>query len=384
MQSNSLVNKLTLGRVEKSYVDRADTLEKVAFYTDLALGGLYGYGNSDALTYMGAATTVDPVIRVANTPAQVWKVICKQDSLYCSNMSNDGETERKIYGDKAEIEIGDKRQIFDLSELTPSTTTGVITVSNNGILNPRDDALKNAIKQNSWETNKDGIAVVYNRPTSNAVSELIYALYDKTNDLVGGRLPLTSAEKMNIKIYDYAKQNNYQLDLNNHSRGGLTASVALQRANREGLTGIPIRESRFFGTATHVQDYADQLANRNGLYKYTDINGKEWEGLSKAKSAVHQADFVGNKWNLGLMGFNKTTGGACLYCYSHSSYMGEVPIENLIDDDGYYIDKNGTRITDPITNPYLKEFNEKWGNDKNSGNPSLPLLITPEIQKSRE
>lgn len=26
------------------------------------------------------------------------------------------------------------------------------------------------------------------------------------------------------------------------------------------------------------------------------------------KSAVHKADFVSNKWNIGLMGFNDTTG----------------------------------------------------------------------------
>ena len=87
--------------------------------------------------------------------------------------------------------------------------------------------------------NKEGVAVVYNRPTSNLLSELLYAAYDKTNDLLGGRLPLTTAEKANVKLYQYAKDNKYQIDLSNHSRGGLTASVALQYANRNGLTNIP-------------------------------------------------------------------------------------------------------------------------------------------------
>ncbi|MDG6881149.1 Filamentous hemagglutinin [Phocoenobacter uteri] len=364
--------------------DKADTLEKVAFYTDLALGGLYGYGNSDALTYMGVATTVDPAIRAATTPAQVWEVKCKQDGLYCSNKSYDGKTVRPIYGDKAEI--GDKRQIFALSELTPSNTTGVITVSNNGILNPRDDALKNAIKQNKWETNKDGIAVVYNRPTSNVVSELIYALYDKTNDLAGGRLPLTSAEKMNIKIYDYAKQNNYQLDLNNHSRGGLTASVALQKANRDGLKEIPIRESRFFGTATNVQDYSNQLANVN---KYThtvqNTDGTTSQQGSQVLSAVHYTDFVGRTPLIGfrskyLVGGNKPTGGVedKWFLYSHSSYVGEVPTENLIDDNGRFIDEKGNRVSKKINNPYRKEFKEVWSLDENNKNLSLPIVIKPE------
>ncbi|MDG6881145.1 Uncharacterised protein [Phocoenobacter uteri] len=84
------------------------------------------------------------------------------------------------------------------------------------------------------------------------------------------------------------------------------------------------------------------------------------------------------------MGFNKTTGGACWFCYSHSSYYGEVPAENLIDENGHKIDENGTRVTDPVINPYSEEFREKWINDKNRENPSLPQLVTPEIQSGKE
>ena len=163
--------------------NRANKLEKVAFYVDLALGGLQGWGNADATKYVGTAVASDPVVRAATAPEQIWLTTCKQDSLYCSNFNKDGS---KRPTEKGKAEIGNKRQIFDVTELKPSDSNNVITISNNGIMNPLNDALKNAIKQNKWETNKEGVAVVYNRPTSNLISELLYAAYDKTNDLLGG------------------------------------------------------------------------------------------------------------------------------------------------------------------------------------------------------
>ncbi|OOF46631.1 hypothetical protein BKK52_11150 [Rodentibacter trehalosifermentans] len=220
--------------------------------------------------------------------------------------------------------------------------------------------------------------VVYNRPTGNYVSELIYAGYDKLNDLIGGHLPLTTAEKANIQLYDYAKRNGYQFDLSNHSRGGLTASVALQNANRNGLTNIPIRESRFFGTATHVQDYKNNLVENNGGYIYKDKNGHwQYRDETEVKSAVHKADFVGNKWNLGLTGFNETTGGECLLCYSHSSYYAEKPSEYLRNEKGGFIDLKGNVVSEEnqIKNPYFEDFNKIWKSTENNINLSLPKNV---------
>lgn len=57
------------------------------------------------------------------------------------------------------------------------------------------------------------------------------------------------------------------------------ASVAIQKVNSIGLAGIPIKESRFFGTATNVKDYAGYL--------------KENNQNAVTKSAVHYTDFVG-------------------------------------------------------------------------------------------
>ena len=354
--------------------EQADTWERASLATDLVLGGVYGWGNSTALKYTGSAAVGTPMARTAFSPEQIWLEKCKQDSLYCADHNMDGALRPKENDKKAQI--GYKRQIFDISELKPSDLNNVITISNNGIFNPFDDALKNAIKQNKWNTNKEGVVVVYNRPTGNIISEMLYAAYDKTNDLLGGRLPLTTAEKANVKLYNYAKQNGYQIDLSNHSRGGLTASVALQYANRNGLTNIPIRESRFFGTATNVQSYKNNLVENNGGYIYKDKNGI-WQSSdgTEVKSAVHKSDFVGNKWNLGLTGFNDTTGGACLLCYSHSSYYAEIPLEHLINENGDFIDNKGNVVKTQVLNKYSDDFIKIWAPKDKNTNSSLPKII---------
>ena len=368
--------------------EQADTWERVSLVTDLVLGGVYGWGNSTALKYTGSAAVGTPMTRTAFSPEQIWLEKCKQDSLYCADHNMDGTLRPKENDKKAQI--GYKRQIFDISELKPSDLNNVITISNNGIFNPFDDALKNAIKQNKWDTNKEGVVVVYNRPTGNIISEMLYAAYDKTNDLLGGRLPLTTAEKANVKLYDYAKQNGYQIDLSNHSRGGLTASVALQYANRNGLTNIPIRESRFYGTATHVQDYANQLAHVNGSYRYLDKNNQEKTSNGTVKSAVHYTDFVGRTPLVGLrskyiVGGNEPTGGVenTWFTYSHSSYFAERPSEYLINEDGKPINNKGIVVAkeSAIANEYWEEFKEKWQPTKNNPNPSLPIEVKPQAIK---
>ena len=161
-----------------------------------------------------------------------------------------------------------------------------------------------------------------------------------------------------------------------HRGGGLTASVALQYANRNGLTNIPIRESRFFGTATNVQSYKNNLVENNGGYIYKDKNGN-WQSSdgTEVKSAVHKADFVGNKWNLGITGFNNTTGGACLFCYSHSSYYAEIPSVALVNDNGDPINLKGEVVSkaNQAKNKYFLDFDKIWG-DTNR-NLSLPKSV---------
>ncbi|MCW9733584.1 hypothetical protein L5B97_08940 [Avibacterium sp. 20-15] len=159
----------------------------------------------------------------------------------------------------------------------------------------------------------------------------------------------------------------YQVDTNNHGRGSLTASISLRDMNIwKGETNIPIRKSRFYGTATNVEAYANQL-KRNG-YSYTTKDGKTYQ--SGAYSAVHKADFVGNKLLLGLVGSNEVTGGNCWIYYSHSSYFAEVPSKYLIATKN----KNEKRV----------EYENIWGEYNGINNMSQPKLVPSNKIKNRE
>ena len=130
----------------------------------------------------------------------------------------------------------------------------------------------------------------------------------------------------------------------------MTAIVALQYANRYGLIGIPISEARFYGTATHVPWYANQLVT-NGYEK------------SRVYSAVHYTDFVGRTPLIRfrspyIIGGNAPTGGVenKPFMYSHSSYFREEPKDILIDEKGRNIDANGKLTGDKTNdNPYLDD-----------------------------
>ncbi len=306
-------------------------------------------------------------------PTEVWEVKCNGDSLYCADLNLD-ESKRSLEDGKAQI--GNKRQIFDINEIRPSESSGVITASNNGIMNPLDDALKNAVKQNLWTTSSKGVFVIYNPPTTNIISELLYAGYDKNNDLLGGILPLTNAEKTNIELYNYAKENGYLLDISNHSRGGLTASVAIQDANGNGLTQIPLNQARFYGTATNVQDYSNWILENNNFVNPETLNS------TGVYSAVHQADFVGRPPL--ILGGNPSSGGDCWFCYSHSSYSAEIPSEYLVNEKGQYIDDKGKVVSENnrVRNKYYNDYLKIWGNSPSS-NLSLPESVLPSSKSGK-
>ena len=147
----------------------------------------------------------------------------------------------------------------------------------------------------------------------------------------GSHLTLTGAELANQELYKSAKYNDYLFDVSSHSRGGLTASNALQDLNNnQGIVGLPINQSRFYGSATNVQDYANQLVTN---------------GSGQAYSSVHQTDFVGRTpWLLGrtkyVVGGNEVTGGVGItpkYFYSHSSYRYEMPPETIFINGYWFI-----------------------------------------------
>nr|WP_312266989.1 hemagglutinin repeat-containing protein [Neisseria sp.] len=355
---------------EAAVLDKqADELNEKIRWVDAGLGSVWGAGNSDMAWSMFATTQADRAVRSATAPKEMW-------------------FQKKVIDEKTGEVTIDSRQIWSLSDLSKEELASiqdkngkVITVSNPGIFNNREDSLKNAAKQNLNSTNSNGVIVVMNPPTgkyegwwlpTSLVSELMYVGYDQLNNkLFQGYLPKTNSEKLNQDIYREVKkmENGWSVDPSNHSRGGITASVALKDwVNNKEQNGVaPIRKARFYGTATNVQnDYADVL-QKNG-HTYIGSDGKTYN--SGAYSIVHNKDFVGNKWIPFLLGNNDTALGACKgFCYSHSSYFAEVPKIGTKEFDDYVkiwgkleYDLRGNPINK--SKPKLVEPNKKEGGGK--------------------
>ncbi|ACA31896.1 filamentous haemagglutinin family outer membrane protein [Histophilus somni 2336] len=360
-------------------LDREATdLDEKVRWLDMGLGLLQGSaGNSKTMLGVFAGTQADRAVRSATAPKEMW---------YHKKVINEKTGKVKL----------ESRQIWSLNDLSreelasiQDTNGKVITVSNPGIFNNREDSLSNAEKQNLNSTNSSGVIVVMNPPTGNykgwwilssMVSELMYVGYDQLNNKVfQGYLPKTNSEKLNQDIYREVQNmgNGWSVDTDNHSRGGITASVALKDwVNNKEQNGIaPIRKARFYGTATNVQnDYADVL-QKNG-YTYTSADGKTYN--SGAYSIVHDKDFVGNKWIPFLLGNNETTKGDCgIFCYSHSSYFAEVPEQYQRDEDGNIKMENGK----PVETENWKDYTKKWGTPKTGAdgdiNHAIPKLVNP-------
>lgn len=211
----------------------AAKLDEKARWIDAGMGAIWGLGDADMLKGMFGVTQAVRAKRSATAPKEMWYQTC--------SASTGGQCE--------------SRQIWSLSDLTEEELNlikkgdQVVTVSNPGIFNDKEASLANAAKQNTNETNKIGTLVVMNPPTgkydgwwilSSATSELMYAGYDKLNDILGGKLPLTNSEKLNQDIYLEAMGKGLQIDPSSHSRGGLTSSVALKDLNNnQGINQYP-------------------------------------------------------------------------------------------------------------------------------------------------
>lgn len=82
------------------------------------------------------------------------------------------------------------------------------------------------------------------------------------------------------------------------------------------------------------------------------------------------------------MGFNETTGGNCVFCYSHSSYFAEVPEPYLRNELREFIDLKGNVVgeNNKVKNNYSKDFEDKWNPKDEKEPPSLPITIKPEYK----
>ena len=336
-------------------------MEQNIAYLDTALGILWA-GDIGTAALETVALHADYAKNAARhiTAGQVYKVTCSDQAAkyQCKDINNVNDAiadlqESKLSNEKNKGAPFDGKaiQIFDYSEIMDGT---IVKISNPGIYNNEEAAFRNAVKQNPEAAANGKLYVVVNNPVVEVIPGLGevggYAFYDKLNEWLGGRLPLTNAEKTNAELKMLAKKTNTLIDTNDHSRGSMTEKVSLAYLqNVLGITGIPIEKTKFLGPAAHAPGYFKMLS-KNGYVDEYGISSSFFMGN-------HNTDFVGR-----LVGLNPATAGECKgnplgACYSHSSYNGAYYLEPYLTDPfgQYYIDKN-TR--DYIPNPEFQKIDK--------------------------
>ncbi|TCP94918.1 filamentous hemagglutinin [Cricetibacter osteomyelitidis] len=356
----------------KELENQAHNLSQLTSYIDTALGTAWGLTNSISTAALQVTAQHADYAKNAGThitAGSVYKVDCSGGvaQRYCREM--DDKTR------KTEWE-GGAREIYDINEIQNKNGKNVI-ISNPGIYNSKYEAFRNAVKQNPDAAENGNLYVVLNSPSYEGIpflSEvLFYASYDKLNETIGAKLPLTYAERTNMLLNKYAAIKGLTLEKSNHSRGSLTESVSLQYTNNhfKDKNGkpipIPLEKVRFVGAAANAERYYGVLEN-NG---YVNKNGVS----TTFGQASHNQDFVALPPV--ILGGNTVTGGACgKLCYSHSGYYGKVPDEFLKGDNNQpLLDQNGKKIK----NLEYKEYVELWGEPKKDQNGNLINVSAPNI-----
>ncbi|MCW5299321.1 filamentous hemagglutinin N-terminal domain-containing protein [Herbaspirillum lusitanum] len=218
---------------------------------------------------------------------------------------------------------------------------GKIYVYNHGIMNTEKQALENAGRQSNDAANAHGVYVIINPYTGNPVAEVLYAGWDKLNEILGAALPISNASKANIDIREQAKMQGGVVIEVDHSRGSLTSSNAVAEQLNRGTTDVAIGSVTFNGAAAN----ADRMADR--------VN-QATSGRGVVYQSTHKNDPVGT-----MIGGNAPTGGnTSSFPDSHGAYTGYLPPER--NDSG---DRNRSR----------NETDVVWG----KGQISTPLLVPP-------
>ncbi|UOV06924.1 hemagglutinin repeat-containing protein [Pseudoxanthomonas mexicana] len=302
--------------------EEAAGIKKTAMWLDIAAMGIYTGPDIGTLLTGETLTQIDLVRRTATAQNKIVVQQCEASGQNCA--------QREV--DLKDVAIGPDGKIY---------------VFNNGIFNKEEYALATGAKQNSNESNAQGVYYILNPYTGNPVAEMLYAGYDKLNDLLGGTLPLTSAEMANQAIIESAKANGGIVDSVNHSRGGMTWTNAMQDLENQGKEQLPIGSVRYNGAA------ANALEAANLVDKIDDDRGQVYQ-------STHPTDIVG-RW----LGRNPATGekNDGSFPGSHSSYTGYLPLPNV--------------SVGKVEN--LREVTDKnWG----TGNYSIPASVPPTGSKS--
>jgi len=139
---------------------------------------------------------------------------------------------------------------------------GVINVFNHGINQDEDAAINTAKEQTyAFEDGEGTVYAVINPHTGSFLSEVLYAGYDKTNEYMGGILPLTNSSNANIDISHQAESMGAEVNSVNQSRGSLTQTNSVQRQLNDGETDIPLTQVVFNGAVANAQTMANRLSD---------------------------------------------------------------------------------------------------------------------------
>ncbi|WP_239327018.1 hemagglutinin repeat-containing protein [Snodgrassella gandavensis] len=358
-------------------------MEQNIAYLDTALGILWA-GDIGTAALETAALHADYAKNAARhiTAGKVYKVTCSGAAAkyQCKDINNVNDAIEA--GDQSKLTKEDNKnapfegtaiEIYDYNEIMDGKS---VLISNPGIYNNEEAAFRNAVKQNPEAAANGNLYVVVNNPTVEVIPGLgevgFYAFYDKLNEWLGGRLPLTNAEKTNAILKQLAKQTGTEIIGNNHSRGSMTDKVSTAYLqNKKDETGTPISRTKYLGPAAHIIGEYEML-QKNGYIDEDGINSTLFLGN-------HNTDFVGR-----LVGLNPVTAGECIgnplgSCYSHSSYNGAYELdENLLDPFGNkYIDKN---TQEPMPNPEFDKIKDtvvepKPNANKRYNNPTLAQAV---------
>ncbi len=181
---------------------------------------------------------------------------------------------------------------------------GKLHISNNGIYNDLDGAVKYA-QQHGSTVNADGSKNLSDKPenqyiifapqANNALSELIIAGVQKsgTTPTVG----LTNAEEQTAKIVQQATQQGQSVVIDSHSRGTLTTDNALQSLNNQG--GIKDANGNTVTPSVGLNNYGGAQSNETGNQTLQQFTGNK---DAQINSVVHPNDFIGT-----VIGGNQAT-----------------------------------------------------------------------------
>jgi filamentous hemagglutinin len=172
---------------------------------------------------------------------------------------------------------------------------GKVHLSNNGILNDLDGAVKYA-QQHGGKSNPDGSKdysdkpnnqyIVFAPEANNPLSELMIAGVQKSG--LTPYVGLTNAEEKTSELVQQTTRQGNSIDIDSHSRGTLTTDNALQSINNQG--GITDGNGNTIKPSIRLNNYGGAQNNESGNKTLQQVTGNE---NAQINSVVHPKDLVG-------------------------------------------------------------------------------------------